>query len=201
MPPAPETLVTLTPIRVTCPRLPTLSPNHVDSRLAIRSGPPPTSVLCAWVVNRESVRVERYFYEDRHKDGASFLETLSFQEAEISSDGSARRAYKNFVRHSILTRQELELKWELGRLGTCRPLNDDIKEKYSHLYIDILNLRLAISETADSVRFLPGTHRFQYIKSYRTIATEAAEEELRDTQEGTEILNQIHDLTAISEEE
>lgn len=191
----------IAPIRVPRPTLCPLSPNHVDSRLAIRSGPAHTSVLCGWVVNTEQVRVERYFWEDKHKDGASYLESLSFQEAEISSDASAKRAYENYLRHCILCRQELELVWELGHIANTRPFDDDIRSKYTTTYIDILNIRLAIQDTADSIRFRPGTHRYQFIKSLRNIIAEIEEEEIHSTPGGAEATDQTIDLTATSEEE
>ncbi|KZP22962.1 hypothetical protein FIBSPDRAFT_889860 [Athelia psychrophila] len=86
-------------VRVPCPILRSLSPDHVNTCLAICTGGPPlhpTSTLTAWVVNRESQRVERYFYSGGHLDGASYLKTLSFQEAEVSGDWTARKALENY---------------------------------------------------------------------------------------------------------
>ncbi|KZP29898.1 hypothetical protein FIBSPDRAFT_884562 [Athelia psychrophila] len=87
-------------VRIPRPTLRSLSPDHVDTRLAIRTGgaplqrPPlhPTSILTTWVVNRETQRVERYFHSDRHLDGASPLEILSFPEAEASEDWTVKKS-------------------------------------------------------------------------------------------------------------
>ncbi|KZP19218.1 hypothetical protein FIBSPDRAFT_955539 [Athelia psychrophila] len=160
-----------------------LSPDHVDTRLAIRTGgaplqrPPlhPTSTLTAWVVNRESQRVERYFHSDRHLDGASPLETLSFPEAAASEDWTVKKALENHQRHACLVRYEIECTHSIHRIIEARIFNHDIQRQYFTLYTDLLDLRLEIQRVADSIRFLPSHYRFIFIPSYQTVLLQDAQ--------------------------
>ncbi|KZP20249.1 hypothetical protein FIBSPDRAFT_954633 [Athelia psychrophila] len=170
-------------VRVPRPTLRSLSPDHVDTRLAIRTGgaplqrPPlhPTSTLTAWVVNRESQRVERYFYSDRHLDGASPLETLSFPEAAASEDWTVKKALENHQRHTCLVRYEIECTHSIHRIIEARIFNHDIQRQYFTLYTDLLDLRLEIQRVADSICFLPSHYRFIFIPSYQTVLLQDAQ--------------------------
>jgi hypothetical protein len=173
------------PIRVPRPTLSILAPDHVDTRLAIRSGRPPlhpTSTLTAWVVNRETRRVERYFYSDRHLEGASFLEAHSFPEAETSGDPAVRKALENYIRHSRLIRYEIETANRILGIIHTRIFNPDIRVQYIELYTDLLSIRLEIQDTAESIRFVPGTHHSVFIPSYQTILFQDAQRR-QDTEE------------------
>ncbi|KZP02445.1 hypothetical protein FIBSPDRAFT_969982 [Athelia psychrophila] len=157
--------------------------HHVDTRLAIRTGgtplqrPPlhPTSTLTTWVVNRESQRVERYFHSDRHLDGASPLETLSFPEAAASEDWTVKKALENHQRHACLVRYEIECTHSIHRIIEARIFNHDIQRQYFTLYTDLLDLRLEIQRVADSIRFLPSHYRFIFIPSYQTVLLQDAQ--------------------------
>ncbi|KZP29453.1 hypothetical protein FIBSPDRAFT_946732 [Athelia psychrophila] len=153
-------------------------PNHVDTRLAIRTGGSPlptTSILTTWVVNRERQRVERYFHSDRHLDGASPLETLSFPEAEASEDWTVKKALENHQRHSRLVRYEIECTHSIQHIIRARIFNHGIQRQYFTLYTDLLDLRLEIKRVADSIRFLPSHYRFQFIPSYQTVLLQDAQ--------------------------
>ncbi|KZP24136.1 hypothetical protein FIBSPDRAFT_951442 [Athelia psychrophila] len=167
------------------PTLRSLSPDHVDTRLAIRTAGPPypargpyqqnTSTLTGWVINRESQRVERYFWSDRHLDGASPLEVISLSEAEESEDWTVKRALQNYRRHALLIRSEIVLTNSLHNIITARIFNHDIQRQYFRLYTDALELRLEIQQVADSIRFLPGNNRFIFIPTYQSLLLQDAQ--------------------------
>ncbi|KAF7974637.1 hypothetical protein HWV62_11630 [Athelia sp. TMB] len=168
------------PFRVPPPKLPVLSPDHVDTRLGIRSGPPPpTSIFTptAWVINRERQRIEKYFYQDRHLDGASPLQSVSFSEADESGIKEVTKANENYVKHIKYNKRELELVRLINNIRRNGIFNDQIHREYNLLFREITSLRLLIQETADSVRFLPNSLRFEFIPSYQTIQQQRAEEE------------------------
>ncbi|KZP19898.1 hypothetical protein FIBSPDRAFT_954965 [Athelia psychrophila] len=172
-------------IRIPRPTLRSLSPDHVDTRLAIRTAGPPypargpyqqnTSTLTGWVINRESQRVERYFWSDRHLDGASPLEVISLSEAEESEDWTVKRALQNYRRHALLIRSEIVLTNSLHNIITARIFNHDIQRQYFRLYTDALELRLEIQQVADSIRFLPGNNRFIFIPTYQSLLLQDAQ--------------------------
>ncbi|KZP03099.1 hypothetical protein FIBSPDRAFT_969311 [Athelia psychrophila] len=170
-------------VRVPRPTLHSLSPDHVDTRLAIRTGGPPlqrpplhpTSTLTTWVVNREFQRVERYFHSDRHLNGASPLEILSFPEAEASEDWTVKKALENHQRHSCLVQYEIECTHSIHRIIEARIFNHDIQRQYFTLYTDLLDLRLEIQRVADSICFLPTHYRFIFIPSYQTVLLQDAQ--------------------------
>ena len=169
---------TLIPIRVSRPNLPILPSNHIDTRLAIRSGPPITSVLTAWVVNRDFQRVERYFQQDRHLDGASYLEFISLSEVDESGDWAAKLAVRNYIKHTQLIKEEAILSRRIYQfqLYTFQDLTDPARAlhtEYTTAYIDLGYLRLEIQRLADSVRFLPGTHRFVHYPGFETLLQRA----------------------------
>ncbi|KZP16444.1 hypothetical protein FIBSPDRAFT_895029 [Athelia psychrophila] len=172
-------------IRIPRPTLRSLSPDHVDTRLAIRTAGPPypargpyqqnTSTLTGWVINRESQRVERYFWSDRHLDGASPLEVISLSEAEESEDWTVKRALQNYRRYALLIRSEIVLTNSLHNIITARIFNHDIQRQYFRLYTDALELRLEIQQVADSIRFLPGNNRFIFIPTYQSLLLQDAQ--------------------------
>ncbi|KZP05112.1 hypothetical protein FIBSPDRAFT_967564 [Athelia psychrophila] len=170
-------------VRIPRPTLRFLSPDHVDTRLAIHTGgaplqrPPlhPTSTLTAWVANRETQRLERYFWADRHLDGASHLETLSFQEAEVSQDWTARKAVEHYINHARLISFEIETTKRLLDIIRIAIFNDTQKKQYFELYTILLQVLLDIHTAADSVRFVPGTHCFIFIPSYQTVLLQDAQ--------------------------
>ncbi|KZP33635.1 hypothetical protein FIBSPDRAFT_943421 [Athelia psychrophila] len=154
-------------IRIPRPTLCSLSPDHVDTCLAIRTAGPPypargpyqqnTLTLTGWVINRESQRVERYFWSDKHLDGASPLEVISLSEAEESTDWT------------------IGLTNSLHNIITARIFNHDIKSQYFKLYTDTLELHLEIQQVADSIRFLPGNNRFIFIPTYQSLLLQDAQ--------------------------
>ncbi|KZP08129.1 hypothetical protein FIBSPDRAFT_901502 [Athelia psychrophila] len=170
-------------VGIPCPTLRSLSPDHVDTCLAIRTGGPPltraplhpTSSLTGWVANRETQRIERYFWADRHLDGASHLETLSFPEAEISRDWTARRALQDYITHSRLIRFEIETTNRLLSIIHLAIFNNTQRTQYFDLYTILLQVRLDIHKAADSVRFVPGTHHFIFIPTYQTVLLQDAQ--------------------------
>ncbi|KZP17791.1 hypothetical protein FIBSPDRAFT_894029 [Athelia psychrophila] len=170
-------------VRVPRPILRSLSPDHVNTRLAICTGGPPltraplhpTSTLTGWVANRETQRLERYFWADRHLDGASHLETLSFPEAEVSKDWTARKALQNYINHTRLVSFEIETTKRLLDIIHIAIFNDTQRTQYFELYTILLQVCLDIHTATDSVRFVPGTHHFIFIPSYQTVL-------LQDTQ-------------------
>ncbi|KAF7970656.1 hypothetical protein HWV62_23354 [Athelia sp. TMB] len=168
------------PFRVPPPALPVLSPDHIDTRLGIRSGPPPpTSIFTptAWVINRERQRIEKYFYTDRHLSEASPLQSISFSEANESGIKEVTKANENYVKHIKYNKRELELVRLINNIRRNGTFNDQIHREYNLLYREITSLCLLIQETADSVRFLPNSLRFEFIPSYQTIQQQCAEEE------------------------
>lgn len=179
------------PIRVPRPALPILAPDHQDTRLAIRSGPPPvtpprttspptTSVLTAWVINRERQRVERYFHSDRHKFGASALESIGFTEAEESDSKEIKDIFINYSQHIRYNKRELSLVSRIQDIIRSGTFNDQIRLEYIQLHSEIKTLRILIQETADSVRYLPNSLRFEFIPSYQTVINQAAVKQDRE---------------------
>ncbi|KZP14286.1 hypothetical protein FIBSPDRAFT_959749 [Athelia psychrophila] len=147
-------------VRVPRPTLRSLSPDHVDTRLAIHTGGAP---------------LQRPPLHPTHLDGASPLETLSFPEAAASEDWTVKKALENHQRHTCLVRYEIECTHSIHRIIEARIFNHDIQRQYFTLYTDLLDLRLEIQRVADSIRFLPSHYRFIFIPSYQTVL-------LQDTQ-------------------
>ncbi|KZP18763.1 hypothetical protein FIBSPDRAFT_893173 [Athelia psychrophila] len=180
-------------IRIPRPTLRSLSPDHVDTRLAIRTGGPPhpsttpftqvTLTLTGWVINRESQRVERYFWSDRHLDGASPLEVLSFPEAEESRDWTVQRALTNYRHHAHLIRYKIDITNSLHNIITARIFNHDIRGRYFDLYTDTLKLCLELQQVADSIRFLPGNIRFIFIPTYQSLLLQDAQRRQETTED------------------
>ncbi|KZP14622.1 hypothetical protein FIBSPDRAFT_896494 [Athelia psychrophila] len=164
-------------VRIPRPILRSLSSDHINTRLAIRTGgaplqrPPlhPTSTLTGWVINRESQRVKRYFWSDRHLDGASPLKVLSFPEAEESTDWTVKKALDNHQRCTRLVRYEIECPHTIHHIIQARIFNPEVRAQYFAQYTDLLDLRLEIQQVADSIHFLPSHYRFQFIPSYQTV--------------------------------
>ncbi|KZP05326.1 hypothetical protein FIBSPDRAFT_967393 [Athelia psychrophila] len=180
-------------IRIPRPTLRTLSPDHVDTCLAIHTAgslPPArgpyqqnTSTLTGWVINRESQRVERYFWSDRHLDGASPLEVISLSEAEESTDWTVQRALTNYRCYSVLIRYEIGVTNSLHNIITVRIFNHDIKGQYFRLYTDALELRLEIQQVSDSIRFLPGNNHFIFIPTYQSLLLQDAQRRQETTED------------------
>ncbi|KZP11821.1 hypothetical protein FIBSPDRAFT_961983 [Athelia psychrophila] len=160
--PAPRPIVS-----IPCPTLRSLSPDHVDTRLAIRTGGlpltraplHPTSTLTGWVANRETQRLKRYFWADRHLDRASPLETLSFQEAEVSKDWTARKALEHYINHTRLISFEIE---------TTKKASPHYPHRHFQQYSKETVLRSIYYPTSS-------THRFIFIPSYQTVLLQDAQ--------------------------